>query len=163
MALFGKGNDYIPPALAPLSEGAVRAVLDSREAKYRVDEDGDIAGYLEGFLFWFLRLGERKEILQVRGTWGRDVDLIERDRILELANTWNTEKLWPKVYVRIGDDGAIAVHSEHTVDYEHGATSKQLDQHLSCAISTSIGFFTSLDEVYPEAAAAAQAEFDEKD
>lgn len=163
MALFGKGNEYASPGIAPLSERALRSVLDSREAKYRVDEDGDIAGYWEGYLFWFLRLGDRKEILQVRGTWGRTVDIGERDRILELANTWNTDKLWPKVYVRISDDGAIAVHSEHTVDYEHGATPKQLDQHLSCAISTSIGFFTSLDEAYPVAAAAAQAEFDETD
>ena len=160
MALFGKGNDYVPPALTPLSESSLRGVLDSREAKYRVDEDGDIAGYWEGYLFWFLRLGEKREILQVRGTWGRAVDLAERERILELANTWNAEKLWPKVYVRINDDGALAVHSEHTVDYEHGATPKQLDQHLSCAVSTSLGFFTSLDEAYPAAADAAKAEFE---
>jgi hypothetical protein len=53
------------------------------------------------------------------------------------------------------DDNAIVLASLG-VDYSHGLTDAQLDEHLRCAIATSIEAFAWLDEFYPEQAAAAR-------
>jgi hypothetical protein len=74
------------------------------------------------------------------------------------ANDWNAGRIWPKVYVRLEENETLGVYTEHSVDYEPGVTDTQLDQHLGCAVSTSLAFFASLDEHYPEAVAASKAE-----
>jgi len=61
--------------------------------------------------------------------------------------------------VRVEDD-VVGVYAEHTVDYEHGLSDAQVDQHLACGLSTGLQLFEHLDERYPAEAAAAQAEMD---
>lgn len=161
MAFFTKPSESAAPALAPLTHERITATLDKREMRYGVDDDGDIGGYWDGHLFYFFRLGENQEYLQVRGRWNRPVPVTELDAVTRLVNDWNAQRLWPKGYVR-SEDEHVGVYAEHTVDYEHGLTDEQLDVHLACAISTGLALFERLDEAYPEIAAAARAEH-EKD
>ena len=144
---------------APLSHERITAVLDAREMNYGVDDDGDIGGYWDGHLFYFFRMGGNQEYLQVRGRWNRKVGIDQYARVMDLVNTWNSEKLWPKGYVRAEDD-VVGVYAEHTVDYEHGVTDEQIDLHLACGITTALSLFEQLDEAYPAEAAAAKAEYE---
>lgn len=147
------------PAPQTLTHDRITAVLDARDMRYGVDDDGDIGGYWDGHLFYFFRLGGQQEYLQVRGRWNRKVAVDEYARVVDLVNTWNSEKLWPKGYVRAEGD-VVGVYAEHTVDYEHGLTDEQLDLHLACGITTGLSLFEHLDEQFPEQAAAAKAELE---
>lgn len=150
-----------------LSKDRIKAVLDARGANYGEDDDGDIGGYWDGHLFCFFVTGPNGEYMQVRARWNREVAMTEWWKVLDLVNQWNMEKFWPKCYARAekrGTDDAepslIGVYTEVNVDYEHGLTDDQLDQHLACAIATSGSFFDFLDERYPEEAARAKAEYE---
>jgi len=160
MAFFTKDESIpAPPALGPLSRDRITAALDGRELRYGVDEDGDVGGYWDGHLFYFFVLGSSGEYLQVRGRWNRKVGVDQVPALLEIVNEWNADHLWPKGYVRVEDD-VVGVYAEHTVDYEHGLSDAQVDQHLACGLSTGLQLFEHLDERYPAEAAAAQAEMD---
>lgn len=156
MGFFNKPTTTPAGALPPLSAERITACLDAREMRYGIDDDGDVGGYWDGHLFYFFRIGQDQEYLQVRGRWNRQVGLDELAAVSARVNDWNADRLWPKVYVRVEDD-RLGVYAEHTVDYEHGLTDEQLDVHLACGISTALSFFETLDEAYPEQAAAAKA------
>jgi hypothetical protein len=139
--------------IEPLSNERIQACLDSHEWHYRVDADGDVGGWWDGHWFYFFVRGAEREILFVQGRWDRHLPAAELDALIHHANTWNSENLWPKLSARAPDDEAIVVAS-FGVNYIHGLTDAQLDEHLRCAIATSIEAFNWLDERYPEAAAA---------
>lgn len=149
-------------ALPPLSAERITACLDARDTRYGVDDDGDIGGYWDGHLFFFFRVGEGRDYLQVRGRWNRKVGVDQLATVSALANDWNADRLWPKVYVRVEDE-VLGVYAEHTVDYTHGLTDEQLDDHLVCGITTALMVFENLDEAFPEQAAAAKAELAEQE
>ena len=160
MGFFTKpdGAAAAPEPLA-LTHQRLIDVLDAREMNYAVDDDGDVGGYWDGHLFYFFRMGGQQEYLQTRGRWNRRVGVEEYARVVDLVNTWNSEKLWPKGYVR-AEDGVVGVYAEHTVDYEHGVTDEQLDLHLACGITTALSLFEHLDEQFPAEAAAAKAQLE---
>lgn len=147
------------PTTEALTHDRITTVLDARDMRYGVDDDGDIGGYWDGHLFYFFRLGGQQEYLQVRGRWNRKVAVEEYARVVDLVNSWNSEKLWPKGYVR-AEGEVVGVYAEHTVDYEHGLTDEQLDLHLACGITTALSLFEHLDEQFPEQAAVAKAELE---
>lgn len=119
---------------------------------YFVDSDGDVGGLWHGRLFYFLLFGSDDEILQVRGQWNRDLAIERLEEVLEFCNDWNADRIWPKTYTRVRDNGMIQVFTEVTVDLEHGVTDDQLDQMLQCGLSTGSMFFDALDEFYPDPA-----------
>ena len=146
--------------LAPLTNEAIAAVLDSWEAGYGVDGDGDLGGYWDGHLFYFFRHGEEGDTLHVRARWNRTVDAAEIGRATAVVNEWNSTKMWPKGYARVesrDDVEQVGVYGELSVPLPHGVTHEQLDTILGCAVGTSLHMFGALDEQFPEAAAAAEA------
>ncbi|MCC2336207.1 YbjN domain-containing protein [Cellulomonas wangsupingiae] len=158
MAFFSNDTSVpTPPALGPLTRDRVTAALDARNLGYGIDEDGDVGGYWDGHLFYFFLMGPGDKSLQVRGRWNRQVGVDQLPQVAALVNEWNSTHLWPKAYVR-SEDGVVGVYGEHTVDYAHGLSDEQVDQHLACGIATALQLFDHLDEAYPAEAAAAKAE-----
>jgi hypothetical protein len=138
--------------LAPLTRERVQAALDRQGWVYRVDDDGDIyASWDEGY-FWFFFYGENEEVLQVRGTWYGTLTQAHEDQALRLANEVNTDKLFPKLYTMLTDDGTLQVRGELNVDYEKGVSDEQLTLHLRAAIGSTIGAFNRFAEAFPDAA-----------
>ncbi|MFI2104732.1 YbjN domain-containing protein [Isoptericola sp. NPDC019693] len=135
-------------ALAPLSRDRVTDWLERSGFSYFVDSDDDVGGLWHGWLFYFLVLGERSEVLQVRGQWHRDLSIDRLGEILEVCNEWNAERIWPKTYVRVRDDGSVVVCAEVTVDVGGAVGEAQLDQLLQCGLSTGSMFFEHLDTTF---------------
>ncbi|MDR2722205.1 MAG: YbjN domain-containing protein [Cellulomonadaceae bacterium] len=133
-------NTPAPPRPALLAPGRIGEELARRGYRFRLDADGDVTGVWDGNQFWFLLLGDHKEVLQVRARWANTVDDSARLSILQAANDWNRDRLWPKVYVREEDE--LAVYAEVSVDFEHGATDAQLADTISCGLATATQFFT---------------------
>ena len=140
---------------APLTTMRLRSWFTRHGYTYFVDDDGDVGGLWRGRLFYFFLFGERQEILQVRGQWNREFAIERLTEVLEVCNEWNAEKIWPKAYVRVRDDGMVHATCEVATDLEHGVTDAQLGQLLHCGLSTASLFFDTLDELYPDPAAAA--------
>nr|WP_241744305.1 YbjN domain-containing protein [Cellulosimicrobium arenosum] len=139
-------------APTPLALARVIEWLTDSGYSYFVDSDGDVGGLWHGRLFYFLLFGHHDEILQVRGQWNRDLSIERLEEILEFTNEWNADRIWPKTYTRVRDNGMVQVFTEVTVDLEHGVSDDQLDQLLQCGLSTGSMFFDALDEYYPDPA-----------
>lgn len=158
MGFFTKDAPAAAGGLAPLSKDRIKAALERAEWSYSIDADGDIGGGWEYGSFYFFLNGENDELLCVRGFWRGALSDEEYLTALELVNTWNREKLWPKTYVARDNEGRVRLNTELNVDYEHGITDEQLSQHLLCAVNTSMSFFETLNEAFPEAWEAAKPE-----
>jgi hypothetical protein len=139
----------------PLGAERIVAWLTGNDFHYFTDDDGDIGGLWKGRLFFFFLLGEKQEILQIRGQWHRDIALERLQEVLDLCEEWNAERIWPKTYARVRDNGMVNVVAETSTDLEHGATDDQLDQLLNCGLSSANSFFDSVDQLYPDPAAVA--------
>jgi hypothetical protein len=125
----------------PLSADRIVRWFERNDFHYFTDDDGD--------------LGDDKEILQVRGQWNREIAIERLEEVLDACAEWNAERIWPKAYVRVRDNGMVHVVAEVSTDLEHGATDAQLSQILFCGLSTSSTFFDAIDELYPDPAAVA--------
>nr|WP_265523390.1 YbjN domain-containing protein [Oerskovia sp. JB1-3-2] len=136
----------------PVSMPRIGDHLTRRGYHFRVDDDGDITGTWDGSRFWFLLLGEQREILQIRGRWSSTLPGTARLAALQAVNDWNRERIWPKVYLR-EEGGRLAVYAEVSVDLEHGATDDQLAQILSCGLGTAVQLFHAIGGLVPPAPA----------
>ncbi|PFG33495.1 YbjN domain-containing protein [Sanguibacter antarcticus] len=140
---------------SPLSTARIVEWIKDYGYSYFIDSDGDVGGLWHSRLFYFLLFGPDREILQVRGQWNREITIDRVEEVLEFCNEWNTERIWPKAYFRVRDNGMIQVYGEVAVDLEHGASDDQLDQVLACGLSTGAMLFDALDELYRDPAQVA--------
>ncbi len=158
MGYFTKnGTEPAAGQLAPLTREALEAVLDGWGASYAQDDDGDLGGYWDGHLFFFLRSGQESTVLTTRGRWARAVGTDQLDRVAALLNAWHDDKIWPKAYVRAEGD-VLGVYGEVSTPLGGGATQAQVAELMSCGLATTLQLFDHLDEHYPEAAAAAASD-----
>jgi hypothetical protein len=114
----------------------ITAALAARGFNYFVDADGDVAGNFQGNLIYFFRIGEQNEMLQVRAMIQHIFGIEDVPKLYEFCNAWNHDRLWPKAYVHVNDDGTVNVIGEVLADWEKGVTAEQLDQVLICGIAT---------------------------
>jgi hypothetical protein len=122
--------------ILPLTNDLITKALDTREYQFFVDDDGDVGGYWDENLFYFLRIGEDQEVLLVRLRAQRTFGTDDIPRLYSFCNSWNDDKLWPKAYVKVGAGEAVHVYGELATDLEHGVALRQLDQLIMCAISS---------------------------
>lgn len=144
--------------LPRLSTELICAVLDSWEAHYLVDDDGDPGGFWDGHMFYFMRAGREETVLTVRARWNRTLSAEHLDAVARLLNAWHCDAIWPKGYVQV-EDGALGVYGDVSVSLGEGVTQAQLDDLMGCGLATNLQLFEHLDEHFPEAAADADAEF----
>jgi hypothetical protein len=133
--------------LRPLTAELIVSVLDARGFTHRTDDDGNICGNWQGNLIYFFQIGERREMLQVRAMTAPVFDVEQVPRLHEFCNSWNHDRLWPKAYVHVADDGTARVVGEVVADWEHGVTVAQLDQVMICGIATGCQLADALAEL----------------
>ena len=119
-----------------LSHEMIVAALDAREFVHQVDADGDVFGNFQGNLIYFFRIGEELELLQVRVLTSRSFSTDDVPMLYRFCNSWNHDRLFPKAYVHVADDGAVRVIGEVIADWEKGVTPAQLDHLMICGIAT---------------------------
>lgn len=152
--LFGnrhtKAEEPPPPVElpTPVTMQRIGDHLVRRGYHFRVDDDGDITGTWDGHRFWFLLLGEHREIVQVRGRWSTALPPASRLATLQAVNDWNRDRIWPKVYLREESTG-LALYAEVSVDLEQGATDDQLAQVVSCGLGTAVQLFHAIGAQLP--------------
>lgn len=125
-----------PQALRPLSDDLIATVLANRGYVFRTDPDGDLVGRWDDNIVHFLRLGTAREILQVRTTAAATFPIETVPVLYAFCNRWNHDRLWPKAFVHVDDDGTAHVCGEVITDLEPGVTAHQLDRLLECGIAS---------------------------
>jgi hypothetical protein len=133
--------------LLPLSNELITAALQARDFTYSLDDDGDVVGNWQGTLIYFFRIGARREVLQLRALTPRVFSTDDVPLLYAFCNAWNHDKLFPKAYVHVADDGAARVVGELVTDWEHGVTPEQLDQMMICGIATSCELADAVNEL----------------
>jgi hypothetical protein len=123
-------------ALLPLTNELIAGVLDGHGYGFTQDDDGDLVGRWDDNLIYFFRLGRQGEILQIRTLVSRVFGIDDVLPLYDFCNGWNQDKLWPKAFVHVNDDGTVRVLGEVVADLDHGVTTDQLDQLLACGISS---------------------------
>ncbi|WP_319458957.1 YbjN domain-containing protein [Micromonospora sp. RTP1Z1] len=133
-----------PQALRPLTGKLIAAVLTNRGYTVAADADGNLVGRWEESLIWFFRRGAAGELLQVRTVTAPRFGIEQVPALYAFCNTWNHDRLWPKAFVHVADDGLAQVFGEVTTDLERGVTPHQLDQLIDCGISTGCQLATAV-------------------
>ncbi|MGO1318299.1 MAG: YbjN domain-containing protein [Cellulomonadaceae bacterium] len=143
----GPGTPGTQPPPSAVSRERVAAYLASRGDAVRCDKDGDLTGLWNGCRFWFLLLGPRQEILQVRGRWRLALPRATHLGALRAINDWNRDRIWPKVYLR--DEGpGLVLYAETSFDLEAGVTDAQLATYVSCGLASGVLVFDAMTENY---------------
>lgn len=132
----GSVHDGDPQARHPLTNDLIGTVLAARGYRFDTDGDGDLFGSWNNNLIYFFRLGPAAELLQVRVLTGTTFTIEDVPGLYGFCNSWNHDRLWPKAFVHVDDDGAARVCGEVIADLTCGVTTHQLDQLLACGIST---------------------------
>ncbi|QIK83283.1 YbjN domain-containing protein [Sanguibacter sp. HDW7] len=138
------------PVPLPLTREMVQGILDAHEFHYVTDDDGDFGGNWDEHRVWFMLMGDKEEIFQVRGTWSRSVEPEHKATLLRALNEWNRERVFPKMYARVNTEtDLLDVHAESSTDLEHGVTAEQLDVILMSGLETAMMAFEHLDTQAP--------------
>ncbi|MBM0239264.1 YbjN domain-containing protein [Micromonospora sp. ATA32] len=136
-----------PRTLQRLTGELVAAVLRNRGYAFSTDDDGDLVGRWDDSLIWFFRLGAAGELLQVRTMAAPTFPIEHVPALYAFCNSWNHDRLWPKAFVHVDDDGRARVCGEVIADLEQGVTPHQLDQLLDCGISTGCQLATAVGQL----------------
>jgi hypothetical protein len=124
--------------LRPLSNELITSVLDARGYHYFTDSDGDIGGRWDDHLIYFFRFGSDREVFQVRTLAGHAFATDDVPRLYAFCNEWNHDRLWPKAYVHVSDDGVARVCGEVAAHLSAGVSFDQLAQLLDCGVETGL-------------------------
>jgi hypothetical protein len=91
----------------------VKQLLDQMELNYAVDDEGDLVAPWEDFRTYFMFRGEaEQQVYAVRTFYDRAYSIDDKGKLLEIADGWNQQTLWPKVYTHTHDDGSVRLIGE---------------------------------------------------
>ncbi|MDO5080220.1 YbjN domain-containing protein [Buchananella hordeovulneris] len=149
---FWDNNEAAPnvDTVRPFTRERMADWMRSKDYNFSTDDDGDVITSFGNHRFLLMANGADAEVLTVRGRWAITAPASARYKILEAINQWSIEKIWPKAYVVVDDNGTLFVSTEVSVDLEKGVSDKQLGQYLSCGIGTAIQLFEELDRLFPD-------------
>lgn len=144
--------------LQPLTRPLVVDVLEAMDYPYFVDRDGDIGLLWSQVVFHVYLLGQEHNVLQVRGAWHRRLTIERLREVLELLDARNRRFGAPKCYVRVLDDGRLAIVAETSVPLPGGVSRAQLRSILASAVGLGWSLMRDLDATYPDPVARAPGE-----
>ncbi|MDG4769898.1 YbjN domain-containing protein [Solwaraspora sp. WMMD792] len=122
--------------LRPLTTAMIAETLTSRGYHFQADSDGDLVGRWNDNLIVFSRLGPNGEVLRVRTIASTLFTVDDVPALYAFCNEWNHDRLWPKTFVHVDDDGTARVCGELITALERGVSAPQLDHLLDCGIAT---------------------------
>jgi hypothetical protein len=148
--MWRKQNSQPNTENLPISRDRIEAVMKENDWKYFIDSDGVLGGRWEDADVYFNLLslfGDEADGLQVRAYWRRELSAASEVAAATVANRWNREKLFPKVYVSVLGD-KLTVRAEGNFPLRHGVANDQLDDFVNCSITTSIQAFEHFSEYF---------------
>lgn len=137
-----------PESTSPVTAQRLHQVVVDRGYHVRTTADESIAGMWDGYQFQLRLAGEKKDVLSVRGTWGRSVPDGLEGPVVQAVNDWNRDKVWPTVFTAPLEEG-LTVRTEIMADVSAGATDRQLLDLIEGGLSSGVQFFQALGRSMP--------------
>jgi len=132
--------------VAPVSRERIRAVLDKRSVRHKIDKDGDLVVSMSADedvpydVAVFLSI-ENEYIFAVRAIPSAEIAQDKQSDAILFANKWNKVKRWPKAFLH---DGYNRVVGELHHDLEQGVHDELLEDMVRMSISASWAMFKEL-------------------
>ena len=150
--MWRKQNSQPGAQNLPITRDRIEAIMKANDWKYFIDSDGVLGGRWEGADVYFNLLnlfGDTPDGLQVRAYWRRELNAAAEVAAATVANRWNREKLFPKVYVSVDGD-KLTVRAEGNFPLRYGVANDQLDDFVNSTITTAIQAFEHFDRHFSE-------------
>ncbi|WP_167143952.1 YbjN domain-containing protein [Canibacter zhoujuaniae] len=143
------GSDQIrfDDKLHPLSQELIIKHFTNKGIHYFTTDRGLLGATFRDVQFLFAITGNRQELLCISGQWHRIISANALELVRAFISDWHRDKLFPKAYIRIDDDGTLQTITEVTVDYEYGLTFDQLQTHIDRAVINTLDFVTELEDL----------------
>lgn len=151
MGIFSSMNAAAGSGAAAFNRSRWAPVLQSLDIKFATDDDGDHFGDWDGVRVWFECRGNDEEVLVARAIWDIRPPLDAYEQVALATNLWNSEHMWPRVYVYRGDSECL-VMADLVIDCETGASDDFVRQQVRCLLSTAFELVEYLPTVLPESA-----------
>ncbi len=129
----------------------IQRFLDSMKLRYLRDNDGDFIvqfGYDTDrgneLSFVFMSSGHENEVYSIYAESSTFINSQDFDRAIRVCNTWNTEKRWPKAYLRIRQDSGRSygrIMLEGQMDLEKGIHQELFDDFSGTIIASANAFW----------------------
>jgi hypothetical protein len=148
--MWRKQNIQPSPGNRAISRDRIEEVMKENDWKYFIDSDGVLGGRWEDADVYFNLLhlfGDEPDGLQVRAYWRRELSAASEVAAATVANRWNREKLFPKVYVAVHGD-KLTVRAEGNFPLRYGVANDQLDDFVNSTITTAIQAFDHFSEYF---------------
>ncbi len=141
------GAATTPAAETAITIERLKAALTRLGYSFVVDEENPavVRARFDAYPFTFAITGEHSSLLVIRGRWDQLLPVKQKLESARVCNHWNMERMWPKVYVRRENDDALGIYGENVFDFHLGVSEAAIDRAISCSLTTTISFFTSLD------------------
>lgn len=130
--------------VSPVTRERIGGLLDAQEWPYDTDEEGDFCLRFNGDLHTIATFGEREEVVNVVSWMPEDIPMELLDESRAAIEDWRREHLFPTLFWRENDDAGmtLSIGCAVAVDWEPGATDKQLINHFHVAFTSSNDAFT---------------------
>jgi len=139
------------PTIEKFTHDMIKKYLDSKDLRYLRDRDDDFLvqfGYddrVGGSLdVWLMAEGPQKTIYHIRVSCDRPVAKADWGKAINLCNTWNKERRWPKSYLVVRDpstDSHGSIYVEEQINLESGIHQELLDDFTDTTIATAFAFW----------------------
>jgi hypothetical protein len=163
--MWRKQNPAAGQENLPISRERIEAIMRENEWTYHIDSRGVLGGRWEDADVYFNLLhlfSEEADGLQVRAYWRRELPAASEVAAATVANRWNREKLFPKVYVAFSRD-RLTVRAEGNLPLRYGVSDDQLEDFISSTITTALQAFEYFDEFFFDEALMFEDVFHEGD
>jgi hypothetical protein len=100
-------NEPETAGLIKPDQDLLKQLLEQMELNHGIDDDGDLFAPYEGFRIFFMFRGEEEELFAVRTYYDRPFKIEDKPKALDLADAWNRDTLWPKIYTHTHEDGEV--------------------------------------------------------
>ncbi|MFV2010122.1 MULTISPECIES: YbjN domain-containing protein [unclassified Micromonospora] len=147
------GEIGVPPAggtqdvVSPLTLEGITAALNERGDRYFVDDNGVVGGKWGHAVIHFERLGEQQRVLHSRVLADRRLPADRLAEAYRFCNSWNHDRLLPKVYVHDTGSGELILAGDVSTDLAYGVSGAQLAALVNAAVITGAQFADAVAEL----------------
>jgi putative sensory transduction regulator len=151
MVNVGDEEDEQMDVVQRFDRSMIERFLVSTKLRYLRDNDGDFVVQF-GFdtdrgnemTFMLMTGGSQGQIYAIYGESSNVIQAQDVDRAIRMCNMWNTEKRWPKAYVRMRQDAGRSygrIMLEGQLDLEKGIHQELFDDYTSTIFATASSFW----------------------
>lgn len=128
----------------------VQAIADTMGITYTVATDQPVLHVFSPPHLFDFRVFDDGSMFSIHAMWNRVPSIDKRSELIEFSASVNSQRVAPKTYVQVDDNGMIWVTGETTLLTVAGITDDQLISFIGDSFGAIKSLFQELDTMYPD-------------